>query len=302
MIVQGDEFDSGTAHERGISQLNLLVTEILRKSKRHPVLLKALNREVARSVESFRAGLVASVLKGLIDSGMVLDLGDGEYFLAANIHGLEDRMCKVIQSQHSRYPYEPGVRAGEIKKRFAESKSQNSRKNIDPRLFDLAMTACKEDGLVEEGDYGLRLSGFVPLTSEDAEIARVEREILGYIADTDFGRINLDQLSVHLDIETRMTRSVVSGMLEDGRLIRIAEGRLFEPSAIEGIAEKLLGEFDTKARMRTADITKALGLTRSKAIPLLEFFDEIGFTRRSGDFRQLAASEVPDIVRVYATG
>lgn len=59
-------------------------------------------------------------------------------------------------------------------------------------------------------------------------------------------------------------------------------------------------EFRLKPRLRTAETTKGLGLTRSKAISLLEFFDEIGFTLKREDFLQRVASELPSVV--FASG
>ena len=280
---------SGGVEDDGSTQLKELTIEILQKAKRHPILFKTLNREIARKVESHRDRRVISVLEELVSSSLVMDLGDREYFLVENIDHLKDRICAVMRSYHKRYPYEPGMGTSEIKKRFAESKTLNARRNIDPRLFELAMSTCKDDGLVLDGDYGVRLSEFTRLSSEDEEIAKLEEAILGYIDDRRFGRINIDQLSSHLGVETRMARAIISGMLKAEKLIRIEENRYFEPSAIEDVKRTLAGEFTSKARLRTAEITKALKQSRSKVIPLLEHFDEIGFTRRDGDYRELAS-------------
>ena len=86
---------------------------------------------------------------------------------------------------------------------------------------------------------------------------------------------------------------------------------LFEVCVAEGylvqIADGLYLHGDTEAEMRrliteklasgpgltVAEIRDLLGTTRKYAVPLCEYLDRIGVTRREGDLRILAGAEVP---------
>jgi len=75
--------------------------------------------------------------------------------------------------------------------------------------------------------------------------------------------------------------------MKAGRLVRIAENRYLEPIAIEEAKAVLTAELNAKSRLRVSDITVLLGLSRSAAIPLMEYLDGVGFTRRVDDYREL---------------
>jgi hypothetical protein len=280
----------------GMEPLEEAILQILRKAKRHPMPFKNLQKEVAKKIESCRTPRVLSVLDRLVAGGAVMVVGksvESEYFRTANLDYLKGRLCAILRSHHTKFPYEPGMRAGDIRKLFSETQTMNAKVNIDARLFELAMSACKNDGLVVEAGYGVRLSEFTPQSSEDREIRRLGNEILSYISVRCHSRVGIGELSSQLAAEPRMVKAVVSEMLKSKRLIRIEENRYLEPSVIEHLKYVLAAEFSSNPRLRISDITVLLGQSRTATIPLLEYFDRIGFTRREGDHRQMAARSMP---------
>jgi hypothetical protein len=52
----------------------------------------------------------------------------------------------------------------DIKARFSKGKTRNVRRNVDPQLFDLALSALKTSARIVEGPEGVRLASFVPGT------------------------------------------------------------------------------------------------------------------------------------------
>lgn len=293
MSDEKSSISSGNSEIPGYHQLKTLVIELLQKAKRHPILLKNMNREIARKVEAFRPGSLISVLDDLVGSGVVMDLGDSEYFLIENLDHLKNRICAVLSSHHQRYPYEPGMGTSEIKKRLSESKTRNARRNVDPRLFELAMSRCKNDGIVLTGDYGVRLYGFTPQWKNDEKIAKLEESILHYIEECHFSRMSIDDLADHLGLEARMVNAVISRLMTQEKLMCLNINRYYTTSAIEHIKRTLTGEFSSKARLSTLETTTILGQSRSRIVPLLEYFDKIGFTRRNGDYRSLVTPDSP---------
>ena len=279
-----------TETETDHGRLEDVVMQILREAKRHPVPLKRLQKEAARAVESHRPSSVLSVLDRLVAGGAALSFGHGaeaEFYCAENLGYLKGRLSAIVASHHRKYPYEPGVAAGEIKKRFSETQTMNAQRNIDARLFEMALSASKDDGLVVEAERGVRLPDFRPQTSEDEAIRKLEDQILAHVASRRHSRLGIEELARLLEVDTRQVKAVVSGMMKAGRLVRIAENRYLEPIAIEEAKAVLTAELNAKSRLRVSDITVLLGLSRSAAIPLMEYLDGVGFTRRVDDYREL---------------
>ncbi len=139
-------------------QLEEPLIQILQEARRHPISFKRIHKELARKVDACRAQRVLSALTGLVKSGAVMSYGQGEsaeFYWTANMDRLKARLCAVLRAHHARYPYEPGMSAGEIRRNFSEGQTINANRNIDTRLFELTVSTCKHDGVVAEGNCGL---------------------------------------------------------------------------------------------------------------------------------------------------
>ncbi|MBI1310240.1 selenocysteine-specific translation elongation factor [bacterium] len=88
--------------------------------------------------------------------------------------------------------------------------------------------------------------------------------------------------------------------VEDGLLLRVADGLYLTPQALEAARLKTKDAISEFGPVTMAQLRDAWGVTRKHAVPLCEYFDEIGVTRRDGDTRSagpaidraLTASEI----------
>jgi len=266
------------------------ITRLLRQEMRHPVPLKRLRQEIARQIESQREGRIEAALERLVERGEVLDLQDGAYFLAANLDDVERRICEVIRAYHAAYPYDPGMAVGEIKKRFAKSKTRNVKRNIDPQLFERAFSACKDRGLIIESRDGVRLAEFSPTSGQIEEFRRLEEAVIAYVDQRRYHRLDLDVMANQLDANPRSTREAFLRALKAAKLVKYGDGRFMPAAVFAQIQSQLASEFAQRARLSTAEIKALLGIPRNAVIELLEHCDAIGFTRRDGDERVLSGA------------
>ncbi len=283
-------------------QLRSMTTSILQQARRHPVSLRRLQHETAKSVDSRRTARLVSLLQDLVSSGAVTLVSEGadpEYYWTANLAGLKERLCAILKSHHTRYPQEPGMSVGEIKRRFSETQTLNAKKNIDLRLFEMTVAGCKSAGLVVDADCGLRLAGFAPRSEDDPETRLLEAKIRAHVRNRLCARIEAEELSRALHVDVRTLKVVVTRMVKAGALIRLArlypvrEDRYLEASVVEQAKALLSAALTRQPQLSTSELRGVLGWTRSTTIPLLEYLDSIGFTRREGDFRRLARPVVP---------
>ena len=87
-------------------------------------------------------------------------------------------------------------------------------------------------------------------------------------------------------------RRLLELLVDRGRLVKIADGRLFHGEALEELRAKVRAFARTSSTMDVAAFKDLAGVTRKNAIPLLEQLDAERVTRRVGDRREILARDV----------
>ena len=75
---------------------------------------------------------------------------------------------------------------------------------------------------------------------------------------------------------------------DNGDLVKINKEIYFHHKTMEQIQQTLTTEIQKNDGLTISEIRQILDTTRKYAIPLCEFLDSIGFTKRDGDKRVLA--------------
>lgn len=140
-------------------------------------------------------------------------------------------------------------------------------------LLGIAVAAAK----VEQVDGVLRLPGHkVDLGAAEASVAKLE----AWLADDPFAAPEADELQ-----ELRLGAKQLAAAENAGRLLRLGQGIVVLPGAPQE-AKKRIAQLEQPFTLSAA--RKALSTTRRVAIPLLEYLDEQGITRRlDGGLREL---------------
>jgi selenocysteine-specific elongation factor len=72
----------------------------------------------------------------------------------------------------------------------------------------------------------------------------------------------------------------------EGRLVRLSDALMYHPTALADVEARLRTFLASHDVMSMADFKELTGLSRKFAVPLLEYFDRKGVTRRDGDVRR----------------
>ncbi len=106
----------------------------------------------------------------------------------------------------------------------------------------------------------------------------------------------LDQLAVpdlmtptRKEIEKNMhqIREVLNYLIQSGEVVELSDGILYRSEDFERTKRTVTDLIRKNGSVEVKDIKNALGLTRKYTIPILEYLDRQGFTRREGDKRVL---------------
>ncbi|WP_066524174.1 selenocysteine-specific translation elongation factor [Corynebacterium bouchesdurhonense] len=176
----------------------------------------------------------------------------GYWIRAAQVMAWKDALARAVAEHEAADPLSPGLTAGAAAERLALP---------DARLLPLAAAAAKlqvRDGVVSSGRTRDLGEGIAKLEAHLAADPFAAPEA----ADLERWGVGPKELAA---------------AERAGRVVRIADGVVLLPSALERAAALLAG---LPAPFTASEARKAWGTTRRVAIPLLETLDARGVTRR----------------------
>ena len=233
----------------------------------------AIAAELGRSQEEAEAALVP-----LIEDGRVVRAA-GLLFAGAFWRETGEGALSVLRTFHAAEPLKSGMAREALR-------TQLSRE-MPPEAFRELLQAQAAAGSVRLAGDRLALAGHrVVLSTEDAtRAARIEET---------FRRAGLDPPPVE-DVLRGLGglhgQRLRDWLVEEGRLVRIRDGRLFHSEALEELRRKLREFARRSSTIEIGAFKELAGATRKNAIPLLEQFDDERLTRREGNVRRILTND-----------
>ncbi len=156
------------------------------------------------------------------------------------------------------------------------------------QLFHCLLSKFQTEGSIKQTGTLLHLSDHViSLSKEETEFLNKVRPILLKAGNTAPRTRELVEITgIPLPALERILRQSAKA----GTLIKVADNRYYLPETIMSLAEfteKLAEEHDDDTGFSVIRFRDASGIGRNLCIEILEYFDQIGFTRRDGNTRFL---------------
>lgn len=205
---------------------------------------------------------VEKLAKKLIDSGAIIEL-DNNYLSLKYCSELLDSLVKVVRDYHKQFTSESGIPLESL--------------NFSRSLINLAVN---KNLIVQENNNKLRLPDFVP---ENDETFTRNKELIKKICMTHkWQLITLDELKREIKLPDKSFTKLIQAMRNTGELALIPEGYILIAD-LERELREIIKTFGGKFTL--AQVRDSTGSTRKFILPILEYFDSKGFTRRAGDYR-----------------
>jgi selenocysteine-specific elongation factor len=220
-----------------------------------------------------RAPEIAPLLEGLEREGRLVSI-DGRIFDAGTVAQVERGLHARIEEMSSEHPLLWGVDREElrIRSRLAESP-----------LFELLLERGRGRGtLFFKGGRVRAGSGERALSAEDrAALERLGERIRsgGYEFAT-----KADLLNAVRD-EKRLT-SYLHILAEQGVIVRLGAEGYLHAEQWRRIVDAVRDRLGAGGELTVGDFKELFGFSRKFAVPVLEYLDREGFTRREGDTRR----------------
>jgi selenocysteine-specific elongation factor len=159
---------------------------------------------------------------------------------------------------------------------------------IDTSLLDSILKQMAESGAIAQR------SGRWALPDHDAALGGEDAARGGAIEqlfrDRGFRPPAVDEVSAITGIDRATVARLLRVLCEHQRLIRVEGTLLFHRDAVDQARERLVEFIRNEGRLESVRFKYLLDTSRKFAIPLLDYFDRIGVTRRDGHTRYLKGS------------
>jgi len=190
---------------------------------------------------------------------------------------LRGKCLALLQGHLERNPFSPGIRRQELRSGMGE---------VAEETFGFILRGLQEDGRLK-----IQEEWVAPVGREDALRAKAEKQ--GVRLEARLRRAGAEGLSTAELKETlfggdREDPSLLDFLLKNKAVVRVAEDYFVHPGVPAAAAAALRGQLKKGDPVEVGLLKDKLGLTRKRAIPLLEYLDRTGVTRRAGAQRFLA--------------
>ena len=204
---------------------------------------------------------ITAITQKLITQGKIIEAGNS-YLSAAYCDELLRSLKESAVQYQKDYPSESGIPAETLK----ASRS----------LIDIAVS---RGVLVMEGGK-LRTPDFVP--KNDEAFRKNVEAVKALCMSRKWQLMTLDELKKDSGMKDNVFAPVIQAMRNSGDLALIPEGYVLI-SELEAEMRGILRGLGSQVTL--AQVRDATGSTRKFILPILEYFDSKGYTRRAGDFR-----------------
>jgi selenocysteine-specific elongation factor len=163
-------------------------------------------------------------------------------------------------------------------------------RRLTPKVFDAVLDVASERGAVavDKGRVRHPKAGVSALAEEEAAVAA----LAPLLAAQGLAPATVAELAATAGVaDVGVARKALTRLTAEGRVVRLSSEMHFDAAAIESARARLVAHLQAHPEGATAaELRDALGVSRKYAIPLLEYFDAQGITRREGDLRVLRKS------------
>lgn len=200
----------------------------------------------------------------------------------AILSALGDRLDAALSRYHQRYPLRLGAPLSYCRASIPPEVSES--------LFKFLLRTLSESKRIAIGNGMVRLSGHDPIQALD-EADRKRATMM----ESRFRTGGTTPPDIADVIKGDARREDIFYMLvERGNLLSLSAGQAgqkiaFHKDVIKEVDQSLIDTYPPPAQFSVSEARALLGSTRKFMIPLLEYFDGVGYTRRRGDKRMIVS-------------
>lgn len=216
-------------------------------------------------------------IQQLIDDEKVIDTsGKGvTYFSSLGVQQMAATMTATIQDYLQKYPLRQGYPKEDMRSRFFNK--------LNPKVFTGLLKYFEDNGILQSRNNLITIPGYQASPGEKE--ARLMAEIKGQLQANEFNPPAFEEIDALKAVSETDRNEMIAYLAESGEIIKIIDNMYFSAAAIEHGKEMLADYFTKEKELSLATARDLFNTSRKYALPLIEYYDRIRFTRRVGDIR-----------------
>ncbi|MCH7791464.1 MAG: selenocysteine-specific translation elongation factor [Planctomycetes bacterium] len=227
-------------------------------------------------------GSVKDVIEGLTSDGRLVAVpastDAGALLHRDRFEQLTARVMASMRALHAAAPLESAIPRSRLASELAY---------VEERLLDGVLDLLARRGDIRMKGDGIALSSFEPALSE-RQLSLCEHVDRVY-RDAAFRPPLQKDLAVQLDASESELAPVIELCVSRGRLVRIGSGFVLHARREEELRQRIAGRLREIGEMTVSQIKDELDSSRKYAVPICEYLDRIGVTRRVGNVRVIGS-------------
>ena len=199
---------------------------------------------------------------------------NGLYTLPSTLTNMKDKIIKIIQRYHEKYPMRMGINKAEL--------FSNLRLPYLEEFMELVLGQLEAEKRIEISCQYVSLVNFTPsLPSKwKVQLEEVENKLNEQMLEVEKWEMILHNSNTPAHIQ----KEFYHFLIESKRAYKLDKDRLISKKAVEE-ASRLLYQHTQGEDFTLQTAKDVLQLTRKNLIPLLELFDELKYTKRKDNVR-----------------
>jgi len=220
-------------------------------------------------------GPLEQILAELLADGKVIRLGSKLLMHRDTCRDVQQKLLDLVGDFHRNQPESPGL---SIEQLFEAS---DLRKDV----FDGLIERLVSQGKLTERKHRLALPEHRETFSDDEQ--ELLQRIESLFKNRPFSPPGHEEVIQRTAADPGKVQKTLSILIEQEHLIRVDKDLLFHREAVEMARRMLVSYITAQGGLESVKFKYLLDTTRKFAIPLLDYFDRIGVTRRVGYTRYL---------------
>src|SRR5579864_622961 len=219
-----------------------------------------------------KQSVLQPVIATLIQQKQIIQVA--EFLLSADaMQKMLEKLVAALEAFHKANPLVGGISKEELREKLG----------LHQTVMEAMLAHLTRDKKAEVAGEQVRLAGRgVELKDEEA---KAKQQIEKAFADAGLKVPLMKEVLDKLPIDKARAQKLVTLLLRDRVLIKLADDLVFHQTALQGLRQIMATQKGKNPKIDVATFKDLLGVTRKYAIPLLEYLDQQRVTRRVGDER-----------------
>jgi len=220
---------------------------------------------------------IAEAARVLIERETAVQLGTDRLIHVSALAAATDRALRELADFHAANALRPGMPKEELRGSLG--------RGVDPRAFAALLTRWQSEGIVAADPATVRLSDYAVLLAPSQQ-STLDRIAESYRKAT-FNVPSVEDVAEEIGETTELVSTMIRVGQDQGLLFKIVEGFYYHRDTMEKARAIVLQHIQSHGNITVSQFRDLTGSSRKYALPVMEYFDSIRFTRRVGDERVL---------------